>query len=51
MKEYVDVIIPVYNTPIADLKRCLNSIQNQTYKQWQIRHHRMLLEIHILDVF
>lgn len=30
----IDVIIPVYNTPIEDLKRCFESIQNQTYNNW-----------------
>ena len=30
----IDIIITVYNTPIEDLKRCLNSIKNQSYKNW-----------------
>ena len=25
----IDIIIPVYNTPLDDLERCLNSILNQ----------------------
>lgn len=32
----VDIIIPVYNTPIADLERCLSSIICQHYGQWRI---------------
>ena len=30
----IDVIIPVYNTPKEDLKRCLDSISNQTYNDY-----------------
>lgn len=30
----IDIIIPVYNTPEKDLERCLNSISNQTYKEY-----------------
>lgn len=30
----IDVIIPVYNTPIKDLERCLNSISAQTFKNY-----------------
>lgn len=32
----IDIIIPVYNTPIEDIKRCLDSIINQTYKNYQV---------------
>ena len=32
----VDIIIPVYNTPIDDLERCLNSIKNQTYSDFNV---------------
>ena len=32
----IDIIIPVYNTPIIDLKRCLNSIIKQTYKDYKV---------------
>lgn len=32
----IDIIIPVYNTPIDDLKRCLGSIINQTYKDYKV---------------
>ena len=32
----IDIIIPVYNTPIIDLKRCLDSINNQTYKNYKV---------------
>lgn len=32
----IDIIIPVYNTPIDDLKRCLDSIKNQTFKNYKI---------------
>ena len=31
----IDIIIPVYNTPINDLKRCLNSIYLQEYKDYK----------------
>lgn len=30
----IDIIIPVYNTPIDDLKRCFNSIINQSYNNY-----------------
>jgi len=30
----IDIIIPVYNTPLKDLERCLNSILNQTFKKY-----------------
>lgn len=32
----IDIIIPVYNTPKADLKRCLNSVLNQTYTNYKV---------------
>ena len=32
----IDVIIPVHNTPVEDLERCLNSIVCQHYKQWKV---------------
>ena len=32
----IDIIIPVYNTPYADLERCLKSIENQTYKDYKV---------------
>ena len=28
----IDIVIPVYNTPIKDLKRCFDSVIKQTYK-------------------
>ncbi len=32
----IDIIIPIYNTPINDLKRCFKSIINSTYKKYQV---------------
>lgn len=32
----IDIIIPVYNTPIKDLERCLDSILNQTFDNYQV---------------
>lgn len=32
----IDIIIPVYNTPIDDLKRCLSSIERQTFKDYKV---------------
>ena len=32
----IDVIIPVYNTPIKDLKRCFNSILKQSYTDYKV---------------
>ena len=32
----IDIIIPVYNTPIDDLERCLNSILIQTYNNYLV---------------
>lgn len=36
MIEMIDVIIPVYNTPIKDLERCLNSVLNQTFNKYVV---------------
>ena len=33
----IDIIIPVYNTPIKDLERCFDSIKKGTYKDYQVR--------------
>ncbi len=32
----IDLIIPVYNTPSSDLKRCFNSILNQTFSDYKV---------------
>ena len=32
----IDVIIPIYNTPLKDLERCLNSVVNQTFKNYKV---------------
>ncbi len=32
----IDIIIPIYNTPLNDLKRCLDSINKQTYFNYQV---------------
>ena len=32
----IDVIIPVYNTPIDDLKRCFDSVLKQTYTDYKV---------------
>ena len=32
----IDIIIPVYNTPLDDLERCLNSILKQTYSNYKV---------------
>lgn len=32
----IDIIIPVYNTPIQDLERCLESINNQTKNNYTV---------------
>ena len=32
----IDIIIPVYNTPIDDLKRCLSSIERQSFKDYKV---------------
>ena len=30
----IDIIIPIYNTPIDDIKRCFSSIENQPYQNY-----------------
>lgn len=32
----IDIIVPVYNTPISDLKRCLESIERQSFKDYRV---------------
>ena len=32
----IDIIIPVYNTPILDLQRCLDSIKASTYQEYNV---------------
>lgn len=32
----IDIIMSVYNTPIDDLKRCLSSIERQTFKDYKV---------------
>lgn len=32
----IDIIMPVYNTPIDDLKRCLSSIERQSFKDYKV---------------
>lgn len=32
----VDIVVPVYNTPIEDLQRCFDSISKQTYKDYKV---------------
>ena len=32
----IDIIIPIYNTPINDIERCLESILNQTFKDYKV---------------
>ena len=32
----IDIIIPVYNTPLNDLERCLKSIMNQSFKDYTV---------------
>ena len=32
----IDIIIPVYNTPIDDLNRCFESVLNQTYNEYKV---------------
>ncbi|CCY79483.1 glycosyltransferase family 2 [Mycoplasma sp. CAG:877] len=32
----IDIIMPVYNTPIDDLKRCLSCIERQTFKDYKV---------------
>ena len=30
----IDIIVPVYNTPLDDLERCLGSILKQTFSNY-----------------
>lgn len=32
----IDIIVPVYNTPLSDLERCFNSILHQTYDKYKV---------------
>lgn len=32
----IDIIVPVYSTPINDLERCPRSIFSQTYKNYKV---------------
>lgn len=32
----IDIIVPVYNTLISDLKRCLDSIERQSFKDYKV---------------
>ena len=32
----IDIIIPIYNTPIKDLERCFKSIIMQTYSNYKV---------------
>lgn len=32
----IDIIVPVYNTPINDLKRCLEGIERQSFKNYKV---------------
>ena len=32
----IDIIMPVYNTPISDLRRCLDSIERQSFKDYKV---------------
>ena len=32
----IDIVIPVYNTPEEDLKRCFDSVLKQTYKDYKV---------------
>lgn len=32
----IDIIIPVYNTPVVDLERCFDSVLKQTYKDYNV---------------
>lgn len=34
-KNEVNIIVPVHNTPVADLKRAFNSIVSQEYEKWK----------------
>ena len=50
----LDVIVPVFNTPISDLERCFNSIKVQSYKKWKCLIVNSSTErevIHFIDIF
>lgn len=32
----ISVVLPVYNTPLALLKRCIDSVREQTYRNWEL---------------
>ena len=32
----IDIIIPIYNTPIKDLERCLNSVLTQKFNKYVV---------------
>ncbi|MCR6625249.1 MAG: glycosyltransferase family 2 protein [Pseudoxanthomonas sp.] len=32
----ISVVLPVYNTPLALLKRCIDSVRGQTYRNWEL---------------
>lgn len=32
----IDIIIPVYNTPVVDLERCFDSVLKQTFKDYNV---------------
>lgn len=32
----ISVVLPVYNTPLALLKRCIDSVRGQTYQNWEL---------------
>lgn len=32
----ISIIVTVYNTPVSDLKRCFNSIVDQTYSAFEV---------------
>ena len=35
---FYSIIVPIYNTPIAYLEKCMSSLLNQTYKEIEIIH-------------
>lgn len=35
-KPLISVVVPVYNVPIIYLKECIDSVINQTYKNWEL---------------
>ena len=36
METYIDIVVPIYNTPIEDIERCLNSVLAQNYRFWKL---------------